>query len=189
MTHMPPSVRPPSSGLQSEDNTLKNPSCPRPDAILTAYITEDPLRALPRLIEKIRQTHDHVVVWVMNDKPIPEVSDRLWTFTQLAFLAHGMRTQDLDPQVHPVWVTHIPEAPYSHAVGVLAEITTSTNTDQTESGWLESWWASNSWHAMNKIVFLGSLQTWSQAQHLWKNAQKTIGTVWQQTSQGWSATK
>jgi DNA polymerase-3 subunit chi len=76
--------------------------------------------ALPGLIEKALERGWRVVVQASSEERIAALDERLWTYADASFLAHG-RAADGDAAMQPVYLTTGDENPNAAAVRILVE--------------------------------------------------------------------
>jgi len=75
---------------------------------------------LPSLLEKTRQRGWRAVVQAGSEERCSAISDRLWTYSQASFLAHGM-ARDGEPAAQPILLTTGHETPNDAEVRFLVD--------------------------------------------------------------------
>ncbi len=76
--------------------------------------------ALPRILEKVRELDLRAVVVVGSETTVESLSQALWTYDPVSFLAHGS-ARDGHAGDQPIWLTDRDENPNGAAVVVLAD--------------------------------------------------------------------
>jgi len=141
------------------------------------HLLSEPLgRALPRLLEKIRERGFRVLIRGRDEARLEQLDDDLWSYRDTSFLAHG-RAGDglaLDPAAQPVYLT-LDTAGNPNAATLLVLI------DDADAADLD---------AFERCVYIfdGNDETALQAARgRWKSfrEQDTPVTYYQQTGTGW----
>jgi DNA polymerase III subunit chi len=65
-------------------------------------------QALPRLLERALEEGRRVLVRASSDEMVAALNERLWTYDDASFLAHG-GSGDGDPMAQPIFLTCEPE--------------------------------------------------------------------------------
>ncbi|MAZ01903.1 MAG: DNA polymerase III subunit chi [Sneathiella sp.] len=70
------------------------------------HLQSEPIeRALPRLLEKVRERGFRVLVRGATEERIETLDEALWTYRDASFLAHGRAGDALDPAEQPIFLT------------------------------------------------------------------------------------
>lgn len=70
------------------------------------HLQSEPItRALPRLLEKVRERGFRVLVRGRTEEGIETLDEALWSYRDNSFLAHGRAEDGLDPAEQPILLT------------------------------------------------------------------------------------
>ena len=70
------------------------------------HLQSDPIeRALPRLLEKVRERGFRVLVRGMTEERLEILDEALWSYKPVSFLVHGRAGDTLDPAEQPIFLT------------------------------------------------------------------------------------
>ncbi len=70
------------------------------------HLQSEPIeRALPRLLEKVRERGFRVLVRGATEERIETLDEALWSYRDASFLAHGRAGDNLDPAEQPIFLT------------------------------------------------------------------------------------
>ena len=133
-------------------------------------------KVLPRLLDKIYQSNQRVVVGVSDDDRLKSLNTTLWTYSTQAFLPHGC-SLDCDDvrEEQPIWLSTQIENP-NHATVYVA--THESTIDKAQSyGFDRIVDIYDHTLEVNQKRFLDRLQ-------FYKNQKATV-VIWQQTKDGW----
>src|SRR5437868_13208520 len=83
-------------------------------------------RALPKLLERACAHGHRVVVRAASPERVEHLNAALWTYEEAAFLPHGS-ARDGNPQLQPIWLTHLDENPNGASMVVLVDGIEPTN--------------------------------------------------------------
>ena len=81
-------------------------------------------RALPQILEKVRQAGHCAVVLAGSEDRVESLSNALWTYDPNSWLANGT-IKDGQPADQPIWLTDHPENPNQARVLVLTDSMTA----------------------------------------------------------------
>lgn len=85
-------------------------------------------RALPQLLDKVRQAGHRAVVIAASEDRIESLSNVLWTYDPNSWLAHGT-AKDGSAAEQPIWLTDQDENPNEATVLVLTDGMSAALTD------------------------------------------------------------
>lgn len=77
-------------------------------------------RALPQLLEKTLERGWRAVVMASSEERVEALNGQLWTYGKDSFLPHGSQ-KDGNPEMQPVWLTHLDENPNAATVLFLVD--------------------------------------------------------------------
>lgn len=88
-------------------------------------------RALPQILEKVRQAGHRAVVMAASVERIESLSNALWTTDPNSWLAHGT-AKDGEASEQPIWLTDTDENPNTASILVLTDGMSSPNLSDYE---------------------------------------------------------
>lgn len=90
-------------------------------------------QALPKLLDKALAAGLRAVVLAGSPERVEALNDRLWTYEPESWLPHGS-ARDGEPELQPVWLTHVDENPNGATVLVMCDGASSEKVAEYQRG-------------------------------------------------------